>query len=86
MTKSRATLLATALAAALSLGTIAVADPNPQLVNSIEIRLAHYGLHADVSQFATSTVARLHLTLSQRESYWKKRRELIWILQNAKNK
>ena len=62
------------------------ADPNPQLVRSVETRLAHYGLHVDVSQFATSTVARLHLTLVGRDPYSKKRRELAWILQNPNYK
>ena len=71
---------------ALVLATTAQADPNPQLVASVEHRLAAYGLHADVSQFATSTVARLHLTLSQRDSYLRKRRELISILRNPKYK
>ena len=78
--------LLAALAISLSLGNVTQADPNLQLVRSIEIRLAHYGLHADVSQFATSTVARLHLTLSQSGNYWTKRRELKWILQNPKYK
>ena len=63
-----------------------MADPNPQLVSSIEIRLARYGLEADVSQFATSTVVRLHFALSEAGSYLEKRRELAWILQNAKYK
>lgn len=71
---------------ALCLTTSAQADPNPQLVASVEHRLASYGLHADVSQFATSTVARLHLTLVQRDSYLRKRRELISILRNPKYK
>lgn len=81
MTRS---LLAAVLTAALA--TAAQADPNPQLVASIEARLAHYGLSADVSQFATPTVARLHLTLSSPEGYMKTRRELIWILRNPKYK
>ena len=71
---------------ALGLASSTQADPNPQLVASVEHRLASYGLHADVSQFATSTVARLHLTLSQRDSYLRKRRELISILRNPKYK
>ena len=45
------------LVLALALAAPAAADPNPQLVRSVEQRLAKYGLQADVSQFATSTVA-----------------------------
>ncbi|MGI9389008.1 MAG: hypothetical protein ACR2O1_03030 [Boseongicola sp.] len=67
-------------------GGSASADPNPQLVNSVETGLAQYGLHADVSQFATSTVARLHLTLSSPEDYYDTRDELRFILRNAKYK
>ena len=77
-------LFATLLA--LGLATSTQSDPNPQLIASVEHRLAAYGLHADVSQLATSTVARLHLTLSQRDSYLRKRRELISILRNPKYK
>ena len=62
------------------------ADPNPQLVASIEHGLAQYGLEADVSQFATSTVVRLHLTLSSTEDYLDTREELKAILRNAKFK
>jgi len=64
----------------------ATADPNPQLVTSVERRLAYYNLRADVSLFATSTVAALHLTLSQREGYFRTRRKLKAILRNAKYK
>ena len=71
---------------ALGMAGSAQADPNPQLVASVEHRLAAYGLSADVSEFATSTVARLHLTLVQRDSYLRKRRELISILRNPKYK
>ncbi len=63
-----------------------LADPNPQLVASIESRLAHYGLSADVSQFATSTVVQLHFALSSPQGYLKTRRELRSILRNAKYK
>jgi hypothetical protein len=62
------------------------ADPNPQLVASVQSRLAQYGLHADVSQFATSTVAALHLTLSSPEGYFKTRQTLQGLLRNAKYK
>jgi len=64
----------------------ASADPNPQLVASVESGLAQYGLHADVSKFATSTVARLHLTLSSPEDYLDTREELKAILRNPKFK
>jgi hypothetical protein len=75
-----------ALLAALLLGAPISADPNPQLVSSIENRLAHYGLSADVAQFATSTVVQLHFALSSRQGYLKTKRELRSILRNAKYK
>jgi len=81
MTRTIMAALLTALIA-----SSATADPNPQLVASVEARLAHFGLSADVSQFATSTVGRLHMTLVQRETYSKKRRELVWILQHPNYK
>ncbi len=81
----RATLAALLLSAFMPTAP-AFSDPNPQLVRSIEVRLAHYGLQADVSRFATSTVARLHLALSSSEGYLRKRRELRNILRNAKYK
>ena len=65
---------------AVSLGSAAVADPNPQLVQSVQTRLLHYGFNVDVSQFATNTVARLHLTLVSSDGYLKKKRELRSIL------
>ena len=72
------------LVLALALAVPAAADPNPQLVLSVEQRLAKYGLQADVSQFATSTVAHLHLALSSSsDGYLRKRRELQNILRNA---
>ncbi len=75
------------LVLALALAVPAVADPNPQLVLSVQKGLERYGLHADVSQFATSTVAALHLSLSDSsEGYFKKRHELQAILRNAKYK
>ena len=76
--------LATLLTASLALPV--AADPNPQLVASLENRLSHYGLSADLSQFATSTVAALHLTLVQSGGYFEKRRKLRTILRNAKYK
>ena len=63
-----------------------LADPNPQLVASVQQRLAQYGLRADVSQFATSTVAELHLTLSSPEGYFKTRNALRAILRRARYK
>ena len=88
MSRHRLTLAAAALSAALAATAgPALADPNPQLVRSVEIRLAQYGLQADVSRFATSTVARLHFELSSREdSYMDKRRTLKHILRTAKYK
>ena len=62
------------------------AGPNTQLVASVEHRLARYGLSADVSQYTTSTVARLHFALNERQGYFKKRRNLQWILRNARYK
>lgn len=64
----------------------ALADPNPQLVASVEARLAHYGLSADVSQFATSTVAQLHFALSSPEGYFRTKQKLRSILRNARYK
>ena len=64
------------------IATSANADPNPQLVALVEAGLAQYGLEADVSEFATSTVARLHLTLSSPEGYLSTRQELKAILRN----
>jgi len=73
-------LLSTVIAVSAS------ADPNPQLVALVESGLAQYGLRADVSKFATSTVARLHLTLSSPEDYLDTREELKVILRNPKLK
>ena len=75
-----------AIALALPVAGPVAADPNPQLVASIENRLAYYDLKADVSQFATSTVAALHLTLVSSEGYFKTRQELLTILRKAKYK
>jgi hypothetical protein len=69
-----------AFAVLLALAGPAAADPNPQLVRSVEQRLASYGLSADVSRFATPTVAALHLTLVQREPRHIKRQKLQTIL------
>jgi hypothetical protein len=71
---------------ALAMSGPVLADPNPQLVASVQTRLAGYGFHVDVSQFATSTVAALHLTLSGSDGYLKKRRELKNILRKARYK
>ena len=74
---------------ALLAGTLAMpvlADPHPQLVNSVQARLGHYNLSADVSLFATPTVARLHFALSERNSYIRKRSKLKSILRTAKYK
>ncbi len=72
------------LVLALALAAPAAADPNPQLVRSIENGLKRYGLEADVSQFATSTVGALHFSLSDSsQGYFKKRHELQAILRNA---
>ncbi len=78
------TRLALVLATALAMP--AAADPNPQLVRSVEQGLARYGLQADVSGFATATVAELHLSLSQSGGYLKKRTELRNILRRARTK
>ncbi len=68
------------------IGASASADPNPQFVRSVELGLAKYGLEADVSNFATSTVARLHMTLYSTEDYIDPRWELKAILRNPKLK
>ncbi len=64
----------------------ASADPNPQLVAIVESGLAQYGLHADVSKFATSTVARLYTTLSSSDDDDCTRCQLKHILRNPKFK
>ena len=62
------------------IATTAGADPNPQLVRGIELGLSRYGLQADVSQFATTTVARLHFALHGTEGWIDTREELKAIL------
>ncbi len=76
------------LIAALALTAVpSAADPNPQLVASVQNGLKQYGISADVSQFATSTVVALHFSLSSsKEPYFKKRHQLRSILRNAKYK
>ena len=83
MQKTR--LIGAAVLAFILAGPV-LADPNPQLVQSVQNGLAHYGLQADVSKFATSTVARLHLKLSSPEDYLDTRQELKSILRTAKYK
>ena len=73
-------LLSTVIAVSAS------ADPNPQLVASVESGLARYGLHADVSKFATSTVAGLHMTMSSPDGEECTRCQLKAILRNPKLK
>ena len=73
-------LLSTVIAVSAS------ADPNPQLVANVESGLAQHGLKADVSKFATSTVARLYMTLSSTEYDECTRCELKVILRNPKYK
>ena len=75
-----AALLSTVIAVSAS------ADPNPQLVALVESGLAQYGQPADVSKFATSTVARLHMTLSSTADDECTRCELKVILRNPKLK
>ncbi|MGI9388673.1 MAG: hypothetical protein ACR2O1_01335 [Boseongicola sp.] len=67
-------------------GAFASAGPNPQLVSSVESGLAHYGLYPDVSSLDTHTVARLHMTLSSRQTDGRKVRELKSILRKAKRR
>ncbi len=76
------------LAALLSIfiGASAFAGPNPQLVRSVEHGLAKYGLHADVSNFDTHTVATLWPTLVMREKQGHKVSQLKAILRNPKLK
>ena len=64
----------------------AFAGPNPQLVSLVENGLAQHGLHADVSNLSTHTVARLHMTLSSRRSDGYKVREIKAILRKAKRR
>ena len=62
------------------------ADPSPQLVRSVENGLARYGLHADVSEFATSTVAHLYNTMHSSGDDGCTRCQLKQILRNPKYK
>ncbi len=68
------------------IGASASASSNPQLDSLVKNGLAKYGIHADVSQFSTHTVARLHLTLSSRRSDGRKLLELKAILRDAKRR
>jgi hypothetical protein len=70
------------LSVALLVAAPVAADPGPQLVQLVQSRLRYYNLHADVSQFATPTVAALHLALSSPEGYMRTRRRLKSILAN----
>ncbi len=59
----------------------ATADPNPQLLASIRLRLSEYGLKVDVSQLSTRQAAALHLTMARDEDgYFETRRKLKAIL------
>jgi len=78
------TLKATALIVLMA--TTAHADPNPQLVASVQQRLNAFGYSADVSKFALSTVTRLHFALSSTEDPLDKRFEIKAILRNPKYK
>jgi hypothetical protein len=85
--------ISSVLAAALCLGLASQvlaspvsADPSPQLVSLVQMNLPRYGISVDVSQFATSTVAALHMTMANRDSYYDKQRRLRAILRNAKYK
>ena len=68
------------------IGASAFAAPNPQLVRSVELGLAKYGLDAEVSKFDTHTVARLYMTLYSREKPGRKALQLKTILRKAKRK
>lgn len=70
----------------LGLASPVLADPNAQLVSLVQMRLPHYGISVDVSQFAGSTVSALHMTMANRDSYIEKQRRLRAILRNAKYK
>jgi hypothetical protein len=68
------------------IGASASAGPNAQLVRSVELGLAKYGLQAEVSSFDTHTVARLYMTLYSRERSGRKVLHLKTILRKAKRK
>ncbi|KMW59259.1 hypothetical protein AIOL_004240 [Candidatus Rhodobacter oscarellae] len=78
--------LVLALTLALT-ASAAQSGPNSQLERLVQARLAHYGFKdVDASDFATPTLARLHLTLISSGSFLKKRREVKNILRTAKYK
>lgn len=58
-----------------------LADPNPQLAQSVATRLAPYGIRVDPRELTTDQAAALHLMLvSKRDrgySYIRRRAELI---------
>jgi len=74
------------LLAILALAPAALADPSPQLVRTVEMRLPYYGIHVDVSRYDTSTVAQLYATLNRREGYFATRRALRVIVARAEGK
>ena len=76
------TRLIVAVILSVQMATVSAADPNPQLVRGIELGLNRYGLKADVSQFATKTVVRLHFALHGTEGWIDTRDELKAILRN----
>lgn len=70
------------LIAALVLAAAPVlADPNPQLTQSVAHRLASYGIRVDPAELTTAQAAALHLMLvSKRDrgyTYIRRRAELI---------
>lgn len=72
--------------AALMIGGAALADPNPQLIRTVQQGLNEYGVAADAARFDTATLARLHFVLSSSDAYFVKREELQEIVDRASGK
>ena len=74
---------ALALALALILPPMtASADPNPQLLRSVEMRLARYQLYPDIQSLTTAQAGALHMTMVQNneDGYARTRAKLEAIL------
>lgn len=82
MTAGRALGLAICLAA-LGVTAPALAEPNAQLVRSVQHRIDALGLSGDVASFDTATVSALHLALSNGDTPYEKRNTVRAILQRA---
>ena len=72
------------LLVALSLAVVpaaAAADPNPQLLRTVETRLAYYDLHPDMRSLTTAQAGALHMAMMDDEDgYFRTRAKLKAIL------